>query len=380
MRNGRYTAMLVDDEKWTRDVLRCVGHWEELGIEIAAEASDGDYALELALQLCPDIILSDVKMPNMDGLAFLAALRESGCRTRVIFVSGYDDFSFVRSALQLSAVDYLLKPVKPEELNRQLKRCVEELKQEEAKLAEQKQEERAQEQAAPPLSLDDVFQAEWFDPYQVLRRKIYEAFWAKNAEKLDRRFEELEKLVPEAEGGLPSRAASVYLYCDLYNLLSEILAKSGYARGEVWKEQEKMYVFGQDFSFHEMLGSMRKLFQKTLDRMEELRQEKHRLDLTAVKRYVDAHYSEDITLEETADRFFVSREYLSKVFKAETGTGFSGYVTDLRMKKARQLLDEGVAIKEIAEMLGYKEIGHFYKMFKKYYGVTPGQMLREIKS
>ncbi len=368
MQKGKYTAILVDDEKWTRDVLRCMGRWEELGIELVAEASDGDCGLELAMRIRPDIILSDVKMPNMDGLTFLDTLRKGGSRAKVIFVSGYDEFTYVRNAVRLQAMDYLLKPVKPEELNEQLRRCVEELKREEST------------RAAEELDLRSVFQAEWFGAYMELRQGIYEALRSRNRESLERRFFRLEELIREKEGENPPRETAVYVYYDLYNLLSGIIADSEYSLEEVWDKREETYVFGRDFSFSGMIRAMESLAEKTGDRLEQLRREKHRLDLKAVRRYVDANYAADITLEETANRFYVSKEYLSKVFKTETGMGFSGYVTDRKMKKAGELLKEGAAIKEIAEMLGYKEIGHFYKVFKKYYGVTPGEMLHKIKS
>ena len=88
-----YTAIIIDDESWTRDVLRYVGKWKELGIEIVAEASDGEYGLELALSLNPDIIITDVKMPNMDGLKLGEELRKRNCTSEILYISGHDEFA-----------------------------------------------------------------------------------------------------------------------------------------------------------------------------------------------------------------------------------------------------------------------------------------------
>ena len=77
--------------------------------------------------------------------------------------------------------------------------------------------------------------------------------------------------------------------------------------------------------------------------------------------------------------FYVSKEYLSKLFKQQYDISFSDYVAGLKMGKARSLLiADRIAIKEIAHMTGYADLSHFYKAFKKFYGVTPGEMLSEI--
>ena len=108
----KYTAIVIDDEIWTRDVVKGLGKWDELGIEIIAEASDGEYGLELITCLNPNIIITDVKMPCMSGLDLVRTLRESGNRAKVIFVSGFDEFTYIHNAIKLEASDYLLKPIK----------------------------------------------------------------------------------------------------------------------------------------------------------------------------------------------------------------------------------------------------------------------------
>ena len=71
----------------------------------------------------------------------------------------------------------------------------------------------------------------------------------------------------------------------------------------------------------------------------------------------------------------MSKEYLSKAFKAEVGKGFQEYLTGLRMEKAKELiLNYRVPIKDVGEMVGYMDQSHFYKTFKKYFGMTPGEM------
>lgn len=94
---------------------------------IVGTADNGVTALEQIAALCPDIILTDIRMPDMDGLTLIARLRESGCQALTIIVSGYQDFEYAKQAVKLGASDYLLKPVSPTELQNCLKNCVEKL-------------------------------------------------------------------------------------------------------------------------------------------------------------------------------------------------------------------------------------------------------------
>jgi two-component system response regulator YesN len=80
-------------------------------------------------------------------------------------------------------------------------------------------------------------------------------------------------------------------------------------------------------------------------------------------------------LELTAAIFYVSKEYLSKVFKATVGMGFQEYLTSLRMERAKELiLSYKVPLKDIGELVGYLDQAHFYKTFKRFYGKTPGEI------
>ena len=87
----RFSVLVADDEKMPREILRDRLPWEELGVERVDAASDGAEALELARQHRPDIIISDVKMPRMNGLELAGAVREMSPECQFIFLSGYTD-------------------------------------------------------------------------------------------------------------------------------------------------------------------------------------------------------------------------------------------------------------------------------------------------
>lgn len=122
-----YKVLLVDDEPWVLRGLR--GFFASMGdrYTIIGEAENGKDALALAQEKNPDIVITDIRMPDMDGLAFVTALREHNIRARVIMLSGYAEFEYARKALQLNVDNYLLKPLDRRELGEALTKIEEKL-------------------------------------------------------------------------------------------------------------------------------------------------------------------------------------------------------------------------------------------------------------
>lgn len=119
--------LIVDDDEFIRNGLKHLIDWDELGIEIIGEAEGGHEAYRIFLESAPQIVLTDIRMPDGDGLELISRIREKGWKTHIIILSGYDDFSFVRQAMRYQVEDYLLKPVDANELNEIAKNCCEEL-------------------------------------------------------------------------------------------------------------------------------------------------------------------------------------------------------------------------------------------------------------
>ncbi|MFS0726413.1 response regulator [Paenibacillus sp. 1P07SE] len=114
----KLSMIIADDEYNVREGLREVVEWERLGIEVVAAAADGPELLTLCDDLNPDIVLTDIRMPEIDGLQAAERLRSSGHRARIILISGVQDFHYAKTALSLKADGYILKPIKVEELER----------------------------------------------------------------------------------------------------------------------------------------------------------------------------------------------------------------------------------------------------------------------
>ena len=111
-----YKVMLVDDEQPVREAIAQKLAWEEIGFQVVAMAENGEDALEKAEQYAPDVVMSDISMPFMDGLTFCRKLREQMPGTRIVFFSGYDEFEYAKEAIKLEAEEYILKPIDAQEL------------------------------------------------------------------------------------------------------------------------------------------------------------------------------------------------------------------------------------------------------------------------
>lgn len=108
--------LIVEDEKWEREGLVDFLDWSALGIELSAVACDGFEGIDKARRIRPDIIITDIKMPGMDGLKMSRRIREFLPEVRIIILTGYDDFKLAREAINISADAYILKPVEEAEM------------------------------------------------------------------------------------------------------------------------------------------------------------------------------------------------------------------------------------------------------------------------
>lgn len=111
-----YRILLVDDEVMELEALKNYIDWKKLGIEHVDTAKNGRIAYEKVLEKQPDIVIADIQMPGMDGIALAKKISELNSRIKIIFLTGYDDFSYVKEAFRVNAVDYLLKPFTEESI------------------------------------------------------------------------------------------------------------------------------------------------------------------------------------------------------------------------------------------------------------------------
>lgn len=117
-------ALIIDDEKHVREAIRLLVPWEKFGIRQINEAQDGQTAIDLIRTGRPEIIFTDMMMPNVDGAELLQWAAEHAPASKIIVISGHDDFNFVRHAVKYGGVDYILKPIDAEQLVGALSKAV----------------------------------------------------------------------------------------------------------------------------------------------------------------------------------------------------------------------------------------------------------------
>jgi two-component system response regulator YesN len=123
-----YRVIIVEDSDWIRKGLEFTVPWQEYGFTVVGSASNGLEGLELVRKRSPDLVIADIKMPQMDGLEMIERLKEGGGRCpEFIVISGFNDFAFARKAILLGAKDYLLKPIDENDLAEVLRRIRESL-------------------------------------------------------------------------------------------------------------------------------------------------------------------------------------------------------------------------------------------------------------
>ena len=116
--------LIVDDERATIRIIKKIINFEQYDIEVIGEAYNGDEAMSFINSANPpEIVITDMNMPVMDGISLMRYLQENEKNIQVIVVSGYFDYSYTHAAIQANVQDYILKPIDPKNLERALGEC-----------------------------------------------------------------------------------------------------------------------------------------------------------------------------------------------------------------------------------------------------------------
>ncbi|MCR2805218.1 response regulator [Paenibacillus soyae] len=124
-------ALIIDDEKHVRDAIRLLVDWSKYGITSIHEAKDGQEGIALIGEHKPELIFTDMMMPNTDGAGVMEWAAKHAPASKLIVISGHDDYRLVRNAITFGSIDYILKPIEPAQLNEAIAKATEELRKEE---------------------------------------------------------------------------------------------------------------------------------------------------------------------------------------------------------------------------------------------------------
>ncbi|MFU8793038.1 MAG: response regulator transcription factor [Acholeplasmataceae bacterium] len=340
-----YKLLIVDDEIWSRRLIREVLNWKSLGFDVIHEAENGIDALN-QLKTYHHLMIMDMRMPGMDGVELLTHLGAQS-KTKIIVMSGYDDFDYIRQALKGQAIDYLLKPIIKTELERAVKQALAVIRQDDIE--------------SNLLTLATSIETNHaFIKYLSLKNQLYSAIIDQNESDVISIIDTID-LYLNKENKYP--AFRGYVYLDLGYMIDEL--KDSHL------PQSLQHIF------HDMPEDnqpMQHVLKKILHLIKHMgqRETKGKLYIEQVIAYVDTHYTKNITLESLSLVFYISKEHLSRAFKKETGKTVSAYVNEKRILLAQQLMvGRHLPIKTAAAMTGFVHLHYFYKVFKQYTEMTP---------
>ena len=403
-----WQAVLIDDEEYVRAELAALLPWARYRFNLIGEAENARDAMALIAKNKPDLVITDIRMPEMDGLELIAWIGQYYPRMVTAVISAYNDFHYVREALRLGAVDYLMKAEATLETagsflerlggildsRRSLQRQYEELSVKMNRYHQLAVEgfwrdlitgscdeteivERGQQ-------LGIVLEPVWFglillqeaaagnnsttllcETLKAKIRAIWEWNWNWNlidlnqGEYLILAHQTGDKPGPEALGKLEEIA------CQL-------------VQDTVVKMTAGISV--ELCSFRELPGNFREV-REILSRSVRSPLVNGLTPAAVTVRkalvYMQLNFARDLTLEEVADHVGVSKSYLSRIFPEYAGEHFSSYLQRLRLERAKELLrDTNERIYEIASKVGFWNSRYFSKVFQDAVGLTPADYRR----
>lgn len=356
--------MIVDDYEVYRKEIKSMTVWgEQTGFVITEEAANGREALHKLQQHPVDVLLTDIRMPLINGLELLKKVTEEKLASCVILMSQFSDFEYARQGLSNGAFEYLLKPVDPDELLRILLRA-------EKYIGERR------------LETSKII---YFD--KILDKSTEEFFPG----------EELDNVLHFiSEGSREALEAASYLINITYSELNFDVMKTAHILNRSIKKLiesvhtefpwiSKFYNLQElkmsDFSKLADITAIKEAFLSKIEtilatiRKFELGIENSSMVRNVCKTVLD-NVDTDITINEISNKLFITRTYLSQIFKEKTGMNLVKYLTDVKIERAKVLISSGSKNFEISEKLGYKDDEYFKKLFKKATGMT----INEFKS
>jgi len=421
--------LIVDDEADIRESL-ALYPWEEIGIEIAAVCQHGMEALQLAEERNLDLILTDIRMPIMDGLELVKRIRAHYPYIKMIVLSGHDDFAYAQTCIRYGVSEYLLKPVDPDQLLAAVDRLKGELQQEEeqderARLLEQRsrtlvrslRREFLERILSRPLTEDEIedgcslgeMMLEGgsyvaailrLDQAAALRDAYRESDWSLMLFALNNIVTEIWEDEGLGYHYVDRHTGSCYLIATVREtLLQDIrqIQKQLYHFRGLFRSTISIVVGTPVASMAELYTSRQKAesrmtqlpgdsFETVVDFAPHLPSDpppdgagKPLSDsslsmVNRAKQYIYQHFSQPLTLSEVAKAIHVNGSYLSHLFTEVTGSTYVHYLTACRMEKAKELLaNPQLKVYEIGEMVGYQNPRYFSGIFRKFTGMTPNE-------
>lgn len=366
-----YTVLIADDERLERNLVRFLLTRDFPEKFHILEAAHGEEALNVIREEKVDILLTDVQMPFRSGIELAQEARLLAPDMEILFFSGFDDFEYVRTALLLRAVNYILKPVNPEEFQQIINDILAQLDSRIITFNKSSSYYNDSFYDHPHPSGNTAETTSQSD--QVLLENIALSISLKKPDELTKLVDELIVKCSDSSSHSP-----VYIRHTAISLLQLIItAIPSLTVSDFEAVAEKVYTLRHFSDIKKTILHYLKLLTDSLH--QEVDGANYSVFL--VKQYIAEHYGEDITLNLLAEQVYLSPNYLSNMFTKVTGCSLHKYLKQFRMKKAQELLDNSnMKIVDICKTVGYPTPSYFIKTFQKMYGVTPSAYRMNVAS
>ena len=350
-------------------------------------AENGIQALDVLKQNSVHICLSDIKMPMLDGIKLSSLLSKTNYGCKLLILSGYDDYPFIRSALKSGACDYLLKPVNFSLLFD----AINEIISNPLFPPEIRPENLRSNSVGQYLSGAAENQPEFYDIPLVSNPFINRSILQEHLEQCGNYIINLEtdKVTAALNQFFRRLHPSVITRDEVRDLLSQFIYNLMHKNSGMIKIISTYKLTDLDIlsciKNMPTLSQLQKRFvQIILIYMEKLEENISQHDTALVKKavnYIENNYACQMMLEDIAAQFHLHPNYFSRLFKQQTGITFRDYLRNLRIRQAKLLLaDPSQKISCIAEAVGYKDTAHFIRAFKDITGTTPSVYRKTLLS
>ncbi|WP_054027636.1 response regulator [Bacillus sp. FJAT-28004] len=396
------TTLLIDDEPLTTQALRKIIENHFPNIEILGEATNGLKAWELIQNRVPDFIISDIRMPKLDGLELLDKVRDAELPIKVILLTAYGEFEYARQALKLGASGYLLKPYIQSELIKEVTRVTKEIEAENGyKSILSKAIPLFEENALKKLLVDKLDSNglnEFLEMAESRWDKCVVSVFQLGGSSL--KAEEIEEVIKIS---ITEEINSHLLYSGYHGIsffrkLNEIIMIHAHKDTDAQLIESCTRIlmnyihkpfkigFSQSSYPPQQLPEAYEDAQRHSTAIQDLTITKNTTDHQGVLidkavEYCKRYYTTDINLQKIADHLDINKFHFCNLFKDQLHVTFWDYVTNLRIDHAKHLLQSSEErVSSIAIQSGYINSSHFGRVFKEITGVTPAEYRRQAKT
>ena len=386
-----YRLLIVDDEEDIRSGMSKGIPWSEWGFTVVGVAENGEEAVFLTEKEKPDVVLSDIRMPKMDGIELMQYLHDNLPEIKIVILSGYNDLEYLNMAIKNQVTEYMLKPTDIDEFEQLFRKIRQNLDEEknrreelnQLKLAAMQRQALSYETVLNNLLDGYVGDSQEYDWKQELEKEgmdfnacvmVVLDTAPENEDNKDDSYRLKQRIIRYCNSRQMQWVGRFFLYRGKHIVGLVTLEQMQFEEPEselrllcqcieeMQTEIGDIYGMALRAGISNLCRDERTLplvYQETEARMSSMEpdllnnQKKSKLLVTAVREYLDSEFSSNmLSLETVAERFNRNPAYISKVFKKGTGFNFSDYITQKRMEKSKALLrDMSLKVYEIADVI-----------------------------